>query len=313
MNAISEITRRNIFDALRLRKVPWEGRLGESAFLSRIFDLTGLPSHDRRASDMLGDVVLHRENFRDGDDDWPYDDGRLDLLRGPDDVFLHFLTEMIHPVVRDDDALVDELLALFNRHLHADGFQLAVMDVISGKRIFAAIRGLDAGPLHAQARKVANELASDHVAAQITRMQASITSDPALAIGSAKEFVESICKGILAARGSASTGKEDLPKLVHLVREQLGLAIDKRTDTTLRSTLGALATVTQGVAELRGQLGTGHGASPEVGRPPVEVARLAVGAATTLGVFLWDMHRATATAAMPSAGTAEDDGGDVPF
>jgi hypothetical protein len=68
---------------------------GESAFLSRVFDLRALPSNDRRASDMLGDIVLHRETFRDWDDDWPYDDARLDLLRGPDDVFLRFLTEMI--------------------------------------------------------------------------------------------------------------------------------------------------------------------------------------------------------------------------
>jgi hypothetical protein len=168
------------------------------------------------------------------------------------------------------------------------------MDVVSGKRIFAGVHGLDTSPMHVQARKVAHELASEHVAAQITRMQASIVSDPALAIGSAKEFVESICKGILAARGQTPTGKEDLPKLVRLVQEQLGLTIDRRTETTLRATLGALAILTQGVAELRGQIGTGHGASPEVGRPPVEVARLAVGTASTLGVFLWDMHRATA-------------------
>ncbi|MGE4280829.1 MAG: hypothetical protein AB7G62_14660, partial [Magnetospirillum sp.] len=82
-NQITEITRRAIFDALRLTGVCWEGRLSESAFLSRVFDLTQLPSHDRRATDMLNDVMLHREHFRDWDDDWPYDDARLDLLRGP--------------------------------------------------------------------------------------------------------------------------------------------------------------------------------------------------------------------------------------
>ena len=312
MNAISEVTRRNIFDALRLSKVPWEGRLSESAFLSRIFDLSALPSRDPRFGDMLSDVLHHRENFRDGDDNWPYDDGRLNLLHGPDDVFLRFLAEMIHPVVREDDSQVDGMLALFNRHLHADGFQLAVMNVISGKRIFAAICCLDADPLHPQALKVADELASDHVAAQITRMQTSIAGDPALAIGSAKEFVESICKGILSVRNVALTGKEDLPRLVHMVREQLGLAVDRRTTITLRSTLGALATVTQGIAELRGQLGTGHGASPETGRPPVEVARLAVGAATTLGVFLWDAHRVAAVAGIPPT-DAEDEDDRMPF
>jgi hypothetical protein len=129
------------------------------------------------------------------------------------------------------------------------------------------------------------------VAAQITRMQTSVDSDPALAIGSAKEFVESICKAILTARGVTLTGKEDLPKLVYQMRDALGLTSSKRTDETLRNTLGALATMTQGIAELRGQLGTGHGATPDAPRPPVPVARLAVGLATTLGVFLWDAHR----------------------
>jgi Abortive infection C-terminus len=80
-----------------------------------------------------------------------------------------------------------------------------------------------------------------------------------------------------------------------------GMTISKRTDNTLRNTLAALATLTQGIAELRGQLGTGHGANPEVERPPTEVARLAVGVATTLGVFLWDVHRSTAAIAVQPA------------
>jgi AbiJ N-terminal domain 3/Abortive infection C-terminus len=289
-NLISEVTRRNIFDALRLREIAWEGRLSECAFLSRIFDLTTLPSHDHRARTMLEDVALHRGQFHDWGDDWPYEDGRLNLLRGPDDLFVRFLSETIHPLVREDDALVDELLLLFNRQLLTDGFHLCVVDVVSGKRIFGATQSLDAGG-HADARKIADELASDHVNAQLARMQDSIVADPALAIGSAKEFVESICKGILTVRGVALTGKEDLPRLVHQAREKLGIAIDREASITLRSTLGALATLTQGVAELRGQLGTGHGGTPDAQRPPIAVARLAVGVARTLGVFLWDAHR----------------------
>jgi hypothetical protein len=64
-NQISELPRRDIFDALRLENVQWAGRLGETDFLSRVFDLTKLPSEDYRASNMLGDVSLHRENFHD--------------------------------------------------------------------------------------------------------------------------------------------------------------------------------------------------------------------------------------------------------
>ena len=119
---------------------------------------------------------------------------------------------MMHPIVRDDDAEVDRLLALFNRHLCVDGFQLAVMDVVPGKRIFAAARGLDASPMHAQARKVSGRACLEHVAAQITRMQSSIVGDPALAIGSAKELVDRMSKGILKRREDRSISQGGFAK-----------------------------------------------------------------------------------------------------
>jgi hypothetical protein len=239
-NQISELTRRDIFDALRLENVQWAGRLGETDFLSRVFDLTKLPSEDYRASNMLGDVSLHRENFHDWDDNWPYDDGRLNLLRAPDETFLRFICEMIHPIVRADDLEVDKLLALFNSTLAVDGYQLSVKSVRSGRRIFAASHTLLGVQATKQAREVADALESGHIADQITRMEASILSDPALAIGSAKEFLESLCKAILAERRLALTGHETLPKLVHQTRLSLSLEINPKTDDTLRSVLGGL-------------------------------------------------------------------------
>ncbi|HEX9466260.1 MAG TPA: hypothetical protein VGB82_26985 [Alphaproteobacteria bacterium] len=211
-NAISEATRRDIFDALRLDNVRWEGRLSESDFLTRIFDLSKLPSHDHRTRDMLGDVVLHRQNFDDWGHDWVYDDGRLNLLHGPDDVFLRFLCEMLHPIVRTDDEEVDKLLRLFNDALAADGYRLVVKSMRSGRRVFAAARNLaDAAPGTENAKRVADDLESGHVMDQITRMETSVTSDPALAIGSAKEFVETLCKAILAARGAPRPARKTCP------------------------------------------------------------------------------------------------------
>jgi len=289
-NEISEITRRGIFDYLRLNDVAWNGRLSETDFLSRVFDLSALHSNDYRCSTMLADVALHRENFSDwGGPDWVYDDGRLNLLRGTDKIFLRFLCEMIHPIVRPDETEVDQLLAAFNEELAADKYQLAVKTSISGKRVFAGVKSLAA--VTGEARKVADELASEHVAAQITRMEASIAADPSLAIGSAKEFVESICKGILRERGVSLTGGEDLPKLGRMTRETLALTVEPDTAETLKRTLSSLATITQGIAELRGQLGTGHGDDPAAKRPSADVAALAVRMATALGVFLYERHR----------------------
>jgi hypothetical protein len=301
-NSISEVTRRNLFDELRLRKVNWSGRLGESDFLARVFDLEKLPSRDRRCSDMAGDIFMHREHFIDWDD-WVYDDARLNLLRCPDETLLTFLCEMIHPVVRSDAEEAPQLAVLFNRHLAADGFEVAPRTYLSGRPIYAGrARFQDIGHATTPAKKVAGELASDHVAAQITRMETSIESDPALAIGSAKEFLESVCKGILATRGAILTGGETLQQLVRMTREALGLTAASQPEETLRKTVNALATITQGIAELRGQLGSGHGHHPAAAPPRPEVARLAVGAAVTLGVFLYEIHRGSE----PGVGVNDD-------
>lgn len=49
---------------------------------------------------------------------------------------------------------------------------------------------------------------------QITRMEAATQNDPELAIGTAKEFIETICKTILAERSVPFAKDEKLPKLV---------------------------------------------------------------------------------------------------
>jgi hypothetical protein len=289
---ITEVTRRGLFDELRLTGVSWSGRLGEADFVGRIFDLTHLPSRDHRVTGMAADIVMHRERFYDWPEDWIYDDSRLNLLRAPDELFLRFLCEMVHPIVRPDETEAAALVATFNRHLAVDGFEIAPATYISGKPIYAGRpRFQSPQVVTGNARRVANALASDQVAAQITRMEASIESDPALAIGSAKEFLETLCKGILTAKGETLTGGETLPQLVKRTRGVLDLDTDAQTGDAIKRTLSALATITQGVAELRGQLGSGHGHHPAAPRPDPVVARLAVGSAITLGVFLYDLFR----------------------
>lgn len=291
---ITDLTRRTIFDALRLGKHFWAGKLGDIDFLSRIFDLGSLPSNDYRHKDMAGDIARHRVmNPGDWDDDWVFSDPRLGLLHVPDEVFLRFLCEMVHPIARDESE-VDDLVTTFNRYLAPDGYRLAVVDTMSGRRVFGvelALAGAD-GALD-DARRIANALSSGHMTAQIARMRANITQDAPLAIGSAKEFVESLCKGILDARQLNRSGKEDFPALVSMTREALGLKINPKSDATLKSMLGALGTMTNTIAELRGQVGTGHGGAPETEAPPAGVARLAVNAAVALGVFLWETHEAS--------------------
>jgi hypothetical protein len=70
---ISQITRRDLVDALMGEGVAWNGRLEESEFLSRIFDLDSLPSTDSRFKNAAGDIWQHRvNNPMDWKDDWVF-------------------------------------------------------------------------------------------------------------------------------------------------------------------------------------------------------------------------------------------------
>ena len=85
---ISSLTRRDIFDSLMAESTPWCGRLEEPEFLSRIFDLSSLPSTDHRFEDASGDVWQHRvNNPEDWPDDWILSDARFNLAQGDDEVF----------------------------------------------------------------------------------------------------------------------------------------------------------------------------------------------------------------------------------
>lgn len=114
----------------------------------------------------------------------------------------------------------------------------------------------------------------------------NVDSDPRLAVSVAKDLVESTAKLVLRERSAPATGKEDLPVLVARAQEAIGLAasgVEGHSHETkaLKTILGSLSRLAQGITELRNEVGVGHGKEsiPTWVRP--RHARLAAGAATT--------------------------------
>jgi hypothetical protein len=136
---------------------------------------------------------------------------------------------------------------------------------------------------------------AQHLAAQIRRMQESVQDDPALAIGTAKETIETTCKTILAERGKPIAGTPDIPTLTKTVLKELKLVPDGVPDTArgadvIKRLLSNLGTIGNNLGELRGLYGTGHGGHGATSGLEPRHARLAVGAAATLCTFLFDTH-----------------------
>jgi len=293
---ITQVTRRNIADAIMVEKINWWGRLSESGFLSRIFDLGAIPSRDSRYSDAAGDIWQHRDNNLDWDDDWIFYDDRFNLLHGDDELFLRFLTETIHPVIRTDVTECNKLCQMYNSFLKQDGYELVEKTQMSGNPIFSG-RVLEnvATPGILAAKETFSGFDTSYLAQQITRMETAVENDPDLAIGTAKELVETCCKTLLLDREIEVPKGLDMPKLVKMATMELQLTPNDIQDMakaskTIKRLLSNLATITQGIVELRNQYGTGHGKHALSKGLSPRHAKLAVGAASTLAVFLYETH-----------------------
>lgn len=174
----------------------------------------------------------------------------------------------------------------FPKWLRKDGFGYENGRVSSSSHVIA----LDG------VRAIAQEFDAAHMQEHVARMSAAVDSDPAQAIGSSKELIETCCKTILKERGKPAEGGEDLLELVKAVRRELKLLPDdvpsasKGADTVKRL-LSNLGTIAQGLAELRSLYGTGHGREGRTRGVQARHARLAVGVSAALAQFLFDTHK----------------------
>ena len=270
---VTPLTRRDIFDYLSIEPVSWHGRLEETAFLERIWNLSSLPSTDGRFRDAAGDIWQHRVNNPwDWEDDWVFTDARFDLMHGPDAKFLQFLCEMVHPVVRSDNDEAEQLVAFFNKRLAgADGWALSATDQMSGRPVFSAHRRKGAKRPSSALRIPAYQRLKDPQVFEdhLRRIEAGLSADPAAAIASSKEMVESACKIILDDYEVSYRSKDDLLTLYKTAADTLKLNAEsvpdnKKGSKAAQGTLRALVTAVQRLAELRNELGLGHGRSKTV-------------------------------------------------
>lgn len=126
----------------------------------------------------------------------------------------------------------------------------------------------------------------DHV----RRIEQSIDADPAQAIGSAKELVETAAKHVLEHFGEDPDAYDKFPRLVKAAVAKLDLASDSIPDPqkgaqALAMLSGGLGQIAEATAALRNLYGTGHGRTRTAGADGRH-ARLVVGACSTLAAFL---------------------------
>jgi hypothetical protein len=145
---------------------------------------------------------------------------------------------------------------------------------------------VDLTKITAASKLVDRLVLTDH----LRRIDGAIETDPALAVGSAKELLETVAKQILEFHHVKYDQSDSIQQLVKGAMTALNLSIEgipeaAKGANSLKQILAGLNQIVGGVAELRNLYGTGHGRTRSGGLK-ARHARLVVGAVSTLAVFL---------------------------
>lgn len=148
MNRITEITKRDVYELFRDGYIeedffltdrveyPYYGRLEEIEFLERLYNLENMASKDPRYSNAKGDIIQHTINNDDFSYCWVFLDDRFELNKGSDEIFLKFMCEVFHPLVRDEKKKWEQFLNRVNELIRADGYELYVKNYLSGRAVY---------------------------------------------------------------------------------------------------------------------------------------------------------------------------------
>ena len=188
------------------------------------------------------------------------------------------------------------ILAEIQKVIRSEGYELYETKRMANKPVFA---WREVGATHAiqqQAEALKQVFTSDYLRTQIDQMQKSVESNPADAIGKAKELIESCCKTIL--EGSIVTVDEgwEMPRLLKetiMVVDIMPAGLQNETvEDAMKKLLGNLSQMPFQIATIRNKMGTGHGKADSFTGLEPRHAKLAVGAASTLCWFLWESFQA---------------------
>ena len=151
--------------------------------------------------------------------------------------------------------MAKQLVQKMNQELQRDGWHLEELQLASddvGYRVspWNPAYGRAEESLH----RAALILSSSWMYQEIQRIESSIDSDPALAIGTAKELIDTCCKHIADRMSISLPANPDTPDLVKAVLKELKLVPEGISDQAkgaevIKKTLRTLSTTTHGLAE----------------------------------------------------------------
>ena len=163
----------------------------------------------------------------------------------------------------DEKKIIKLILELWDCYKVSSCKNIAnIVDLDNGQKIIERISNNNIAVVK-QVVEIKAKFDNIYIQSQIDEMLASQEEDPTNAIGLAKELIESCCKTILE-HYNIPKDFDNLSKLVKATTKTLKITPEDIPDSipeakSMKAILGAFATITDGLANLRNTYGRGHG------------------------------------------------------
>ena len=192
---------------------------------------------------------------------------------------------------------LDKLKAIYSRYLRGDGYELYIRYNISSMPIYG-VRKIETG-IDIQEKSIQQYLDSEYVLSKVNLMKSMVKTNTDLALGSAKELLEIVCKSILSEKKISYTDDMTLPKLFKETINSVGIlesssaSNKEQADRSIRQILSGLNSVIQGVSELRNGYGSGHGKEASFKRLEPQYVEFVVSIVSNIVVFILQINGET--------------------
>ena len=184
-----------------------------------------------------------------------------------------------------------------SRYLRGDGYELYIRYNISSMPIYG-VRKIETG-IDIQEKSIQQYLDSEYVLSKVNLMKSMVKTNTDLALGSAKELLEIVCKSILSEKKISYTDDMTLSKLFKETINSVGIlesssaSNKEQADRSIRQILSGLNSVIQGVSELRNGYGSGHGKEASFKRLEPQYVEFVVSIVSNIVVFILQINGET--------------------
>lgn len=180
----------------------------------------------------------------------------------------------------------DALIAVFPKDA---GFDITSVDFSP-----TLVQAFDVGISSAILRKIIDERDLPALDREFSRATSAVDTDPPAAVTAACAILESLCKIYIEDEKLELPNKQTLKPLWFVVQGHLKLKPSSLFEEDINRILSGLTSVVDGIASLRTHAGSAHGQGRKNYRLGARHARLAIHAAHTLALFLfetWDARK----------------------